>query len=78
MGELEKQKSVLEELARSLNPFMDGRDPRTLETTGKLQILQQVGVPSFEKWNINPANEGSTMNVGITPQASDTIGDDKN
>ena len=47
-----KQESLRDEwtisrmLARSLSPFQGGSDPRILEAVGKLQILQQVRVPS--------------------------------
>ena len=45
---LRDQRTVSQALARSLNPTVDGSDPRTLGTTGKLQILQQVAVSSTE------------------------------
>ena len=52
---------------------MGGSDPRILETTGKLQILQPIAVPSIEEGSINLAN-GSTVYVGITPHPSRRLG----
>ena len=38
-----------------------------METIGKLQILQQVEVPSVEKGNLNLSIKSSPMYVGMTP-----------
>ena len=47
------------------------------ETIGKLQILQQVEVPTVVTGNTHLANKGSPMYVGITPQASYRVGQGK-
>ena len=59
-------------LARSLNPTVDGSDLRTLGTTGKLQILQQIVVSSTADGRENPA-KGSPIYVGITPHPSGRV-----
>ena len=51
---------------------MDGSDLRTLETTGKLQILQQIAISSNKDGKHNPA-EGSPVYVGITPHLSSRV-----
>ena len=51
---------------------MDSSDPRTLEATRKLQILQQIAVPSNEKGKLNPA-EGRPVYVGITQHPSNRV-----
>ena len=56
-------------LARSLNPIVDGSNPRTLGTTEKLQILQQIAISNTKNGKNNPA-EGSPVYVGITPHPS--------
>ena len=63
------QRTVSQILARSLNPTVDGSDPRTLEMTGKLQILQQIAVSSTADGKKNPA-QGSPIYVGINPHPS--------
>ena len=45
---LRDQRTISQVLARSLNPIVDGSDLRTLGTTGKLQILQQIAISSTE------------------------------
>ena len=69
---LRDQRTVSQVLARSLNPTVDGSDPRTLGTTGKLQILQQIAVFSTEDGKKNPA-KGSPVYVGITPHPSNSL-----
>ena len=66
---LRDERAVSQILARSLSPSQVGSDPRSLETTGKLQILQQVEVPNVEKGNLNLSNKDSPMYVGMTPHA---------
>ena len=63
-------------MARSLNPIVDGSNPRTMGTTGKLQVLQQIAVSSAEDGKKNPA-EGSPIYVGITPHPSDRVEESK-
>ena len=52
-------------LARSLNPFQGGSNPRNLETTEKLQILQKLNVPSVEEGNLNLSIQDSPVYVGM-------------
>ena len=66
---LKDKRTVSQVLERSLNPTVDGSDPRILGTTGKLQILQPVTVPTTVECNWNPA-EGSPVYLGITPYPS--------
>ena len=66
------QRTISQVLARSLNPTVDGSNPRTLGTTGKLQILQQVAVSSVEDGKKSPA-KGSPIYVGITPHPSSRL-----
>ena len=63
---LRDQRTVSQVLARSLNPFVDGSNPRILGTTGKLQVLQQIAASSAEDGKKNPA-EGSPIYVGNHP-----------
>ena len=65
-------------MARSLSPIQGGSNPRTLETTGKLQILQQVKIPSAGKGNINPEKKGSPVYVGTTPHVLDRLDEEQN
>ena len=51
---------------------MDGSDPRTLGTIGKLQILQQIVVSSTKDGRQNPT-KGSPVYVGITPHPSSSL-----
>ena len=66
---LRDQRTVSQVLARSLNPTVDGSDPRTLGTTGKLQILQQIAVSSNEEWE-KKSSKRQSIYVGITPHPS--------
>ena len=66
---LTDQRTVSQALVRSLNSIVDGSDPRILEMTRKLQILQPIAVPSIAKGSLNPEN-GSPTYVGITPHPS--------
>ena len=59
-------------MARSLNPNVDGSNPRTLGTTGKLQILQQIAVSNIEDGRQNLA-KCSPLYVGITPHPSNRL-----
>ena len=52
-------------LERSLSPFQDGSDSRNPETSGKLQILQKLSIPSVNEGSINPSVKGSPMYVGM-------------
>ena len=70
---LRDQRTVSQVLARSLNSTVGGSDPRTLETTGKLQILQPIAVPNTEEGSLNP-EDGSPVYVGITPHPSHRLG----
>ena len=69
---LRDQRTFSQVLARSLNPTMDGSNPRTLGTTGKLQILQQVAISSTEDGKKNPA-KGNLVYVRITPHPSSRL-----
>ena len=69
---LRDERTVSQILVRLSNPLQGGRNPRILETTGKLQILQQVEVPSAEKGNLNPSIKDSPVYVGMTPHAHRT------
>ena len=71
---LRDQRIVLQVLARSLNPTLDGSDPRNLGTTGKLQILLQIAVSNTEDERQNPA-KGSPVYLGITPHPSNRVED---
>ena len=71
---LRDQRTVSQVLVRSLNLTVDGSDLRTLGTTGKLQILQQVAVSSVEGGKKNPT-KGSPIYVGITPHPSSRLED---
>ena len=51
---------------------MDGSDRRTLGTTGKLQILQQIAVSSTEDGRQNPAKR-SLVYLGFTPHLSNRL-----
>ena len=65
-------------LAKSLNPIEGGSDSRSLATTGKLQILQQIcGNSSGSNGSTDPVNKTSPEYVGIVPQSSDRIEDEK-
>ena len=70
------QRTVSQILSRSLNSTEGGSDPRILETTGKLQILQPIAVPSNEEGSINPA-DGSPVYVEITPHPPRRLGTDE-
>ena len=63
-------------LARSLNSTEGGSDPKILETSGKLQILQPIAIPSTVEGSLNPA-KGSPVYVGITPHPSHRLGMDE-
>ena len=62
---LRDERTVSRTLARSLSPFQGGSDPRNPETTGKLQILQKLNIPSAAKGNTNPSVKDSPMYVGM-------------
>ena len=69
---LRDQRTLSQVLVRLLNPTMDGSDPRILETTGKLQILEQIAISSTEDGRPNPAKD-SPIYVGITPHPSNRL-----
>ena len=62
---LRDQRTVSQILARFLSPNQGGTDPRNLETTGRLQILQHVRTPSEESGRSNPARKGDPLYAGI-------------
>ena len=71
-GALGRFKETFQVLTRSLNPIEGGSNSRILETTGKLQILQLMVVPS--EFNGNPdRTEGSPLYMGTTPQLLDRL-----
>ena len=70
------QRTVSQVLARSLNSTEGGSGPMILETTGNLQILQPIAVPSTEEGSLNPA-KGSLVYMEITPHTSHRIGMDE-
>ena len=51
---------------------------RDLETTGRLQILQQVRTPSKNNGKLNPAEKGNPCDVGITSRESGRVVGEKN
>ena len=59
------ERTVSQTVARSLNPFQGGSDPRNQETTGKLQILQKLNISSARKGSTNPSVKDSPMYVGM-------------
>ena len=65
-------------MTRSLSPNQGGSDPRNLETIGRLHILQQVGNPSEENENSNPARKGNPLYVEISPHELNRLGEKKN
>ena len=68
-GGLRDDRLISRILARSLSSFQGGSDPRTPETTGKLQILQQFAVPSAEKEKTDSSNKDKPIYVGMETQA---------
>ena len=66
---LRDERAVLRIVARLLSPFQGGSNPRIPEATGKLQILQQVEVPSAENGDSYLSKKDSPMYVGMTPHA---------
>ena len=54
MGELEGSEDSLTGFGEIAELNYGCSDPRTLETTGKLQILQPIDVPSTEEGSLNP------------------------
>ena len=75
---MREQRTIAQILAKSLNPTEGGSDSRNLATTGKLQILQQIcGNPSGSNENINPVKKTRPQYVGIIPQLSDRLDDEK-
>ena len=66
---LRDERIVWRTVARLLSPSHGVSDLRILEIIVKLQILQQVEVPSVEKGNSNLSKRDSPMYVGMTPHA---------
>ena len=61
-------RTVLQVLARSLNPSEGGSNPRILKTTGKVQKLYKVAASSG--CNGSPHHAvGSPLYVVVTPQS---------
>ena len=71
------ERTVSWTLARLLNPFQGGSNPRNPETTGKLQILQRLNVPSVEEGNSNLSIQDSPVYVGMDSHTV-RVGDKKN
>ena len=59
-------------LAQSLSSIQGGSDSRNPETTGELQILQQISVPSVEEKAGNLANSANPVYVGVSPHSHRT------
>ena len=57
-------------LARLLNDLQGGSDPRTPETTGKLQIPQKFSFPNAEKGTTNLSNKDNPVYVGMESYTS--------
>ena len=71
----------LAELARLLSPFQDGSDPRNPETTGKLQVLQRLKIPSATKGSTNLSNKDGPVYVRMdfrTPMVEDEKAEKEN
>ena len=69
-GRLRDNRLASRILAKSLNPIEGGSDSRTLEATGKLQILQQFSVSSVgDEREQNQATKAKSMYVGMQTQA---------
>ena len=56
-------------LAKSLSPSQGGSDLRNPESTGKLQILQQMGIRSAVERKLNLSKKDSPLYVGMIPCA---------
>ena len=75
---LRDQRTIAQILAKSLNPTEGGSDSRNLATTGKLQLLQQIcGSSSGSNGSTDPVKKTSPEYVGIVPQLSDRLDDEK-
>ena len=74
---LRDERTVLQVLAKSLSSDQGSSNPKILETTGKLWISQQVGVPSEEKGKLNPAGQGSPLYVEVTPHDPSRIDEEE-
>ena len=61
---------------RSRSLVQGGSNPRSLETTGKLQILQQVEVHNIGKGNSHIAKIGTPLYSGINPHVADRVAED--
>ena len=69
-GRLRDNRLASRILAKSLNPIEGGSDSRTLEATGKLQILQQFSVSSVgDGREQHQATKAKSMYVGMQTQA---------
>ena len=64
-------------MARSLSSPQGGIDLRKLETTGRLQILEQMGNSSEKNGNLNPAKKSHPLYVGITPHEANRVEEEK-
>ena len=63
-------------MAILLNSLKRGSNLRMLETTGKLQILQQMEVRTVEKGNLN-LGVGDLIHMGVPPQTLNRIKEDE-
>ena len=63
------ERIVLQILVRSLSPSQGGNNPRNLETTRKLQILQQAEISNVKKENSNLSTKDSPVYVRMTLHA---------
>ena len=53
-----------------MNSLQGGSDPRTPDTTGKLQVLQKFSVPSVEKGSTNLSSKDSPIYVEMESHTS--------
>ena len=75
---LRDQRTITQILAKSLNSTEGDGDLRNLATTGKLQILQQIcGNSNGSNGSTDPVKKASLEYVGIVPQLSDRLDDEK-
>ena len=59
-------RTVFGALARALNPLQGGSAPRNIETSSKLQILQQFSVTGSGNGNQIRPSKGHAVYVGIS------------
>ena len=72
------QRTIAQILVKLLNPTEGGSNSKNLATTGKLQLLQQIcGASGGSNESTNQVTKTSPEYVGIIPQLSDRIDDEK-